>query len=75
MKSTSSITTILTPIIFAVSIFVGALLLCVVFRFNEKANPTPSALTHHTGLEVAWTIAAGADSRLHRHSVIPAARP
>ncbi len=48
---------ILTPIIFAVSIFVGALLLYVVYRFNEKANPTPSVLTHHTGLEVAWTIA------------------
>jgi len=47
---------ILTPIIFAVSIFVGALLLIVVFRFNEKANPTPSTLTHNTTLEVAWTI-------------------
>ncbi|MEW6437936.1 MAG: cytochrome c oxidase subunit II [Pseudomonadota bacterium] len=47
---------ILTPIIFAVSIFVGALLLIVVFRFNEKANPTPSTLTHNTALEVAWTI-------------------
>lgn len=47
---------ILTPIIFAVSIFVGALLLIVVFRFNDKANPTPSTLTHNTVLEVAWTI-------------------
>jgi cytochrome c oxidase subunit 2 len=32
------------------------LLAIVVFRFNERANPTPSKLTHHTGLEVAWTI-------------------
>jgi cytochrome c oxidase subunit II len=47
---------ILTPIILAVSIFVGILLLICIFRFNEKANPTPSTLTHHTGLEVAWTI-------------------
>ena len=47
---------ILTPIIFAVSIFVGALLLIVIFRFNEKVNPTPSMLTHNTTLEVAWTI-------------------
>ena len=47
---------ILTPIIFAVTIFVGILLLIVVFRFNEKANPTPSTLTHNTTLEVAWTI-------------------
>lgn len=47
---------ILTPIIFAVSIFVGILLLICIFRFNEKANPTPSTLTHHAGLEVVWTI-------------------
>lgn len=47
---------ILTPVIFAVTIFVGILLLIVIFRFNEKSNPTPSAVTHHTGLEVAWTI-------------------
>src|SRR5690606_38899939 len=32
------------------------LLTIVVFRFSEKANPTPSKTTHHTGLEVAWTI-------------------
>ena len=25
-------------------------------RFNEKANPVPSQTTHHTLLEVAWTI-------------------
>lgn len=47
---------ILTPVILAVTIFVGILLLIVIFRFNEKSNPTPSAVTHHTGLEVAWTI-------------------
>lgn len=47
---------ILLPIIFAVSLFVAALLLYCVLRFNEKANPTPSTLTHHTGLEVAWTV-------------------
>lgn len=47
---------ILTPIIVIVSVFVGILLLICIFRFNEKANPIPSALTHHTGLEVVWTI-------------------
>ena len=25
-------------------------------RFNEDKNPTPSRTTHHTWLEVAWTI-------------------
>jgi len=43
-------------IIIAIVIFVLILLAIVVFRFNEKANPTPSKTTHHTGLEVAWTI-------------------
>jgi cytochrome c oxidase subunit 2 len=47
---------LLTPIVIGVSLFVLALLIYVVFRFNEKANPTPSQLTHHTGLELAWTI-------------------
>jgi cytochrome c oxidase subunit 2 len=47
---------ILLPIIVAVSLFVAILLVICVFRFNEKANPTPSTLTHNTGLEVAWTL-------------------
>lgn len=47
---------LLTPIIFAITLFVIALLVYVIFRFNEKSNPTPSRLTHHTGLELAWTI-------------------
>jgi cytochrome c oxidase subunit 2 len=32
------------------------LLAYIVVRFNEKANPVASKTTHHTGLEVAWTI-------------------
>ena len=43
-------------VIIAIAVFVLILLAIVVFRFNESANPTPSKLTHHTGLEVAWTI-------------------
>ena len=46
---------ILTPIIFAIAIFVMALLLIVIFRFNAKANPVPSKTTHNTTLEIAWT--------------------
>jgi cytochrome c oxidase subunit 2 len=46
---------ILLPIIIIISLFVLALLVYVVYRFNETANPTPSRTTHHTGLEVAWT--------------------
>jgi cytochrome c oxidase subunit II len=43
-------------IIIAITIFVMLLLLYVIFRFNEKANPTPSRTAHHTMLEVVWTI-------------------
>ena len=43
-------------IIIAISVFVLGLMLYVMFRFNEKANPTPSKTTHNTTLEVAWTV-------------------
>ena len=43
-------------LIFIITLFVLALLVYVVFRFNEKANPVPSKTTHHALLEVAWTI-------------------
>jgi cytochrome c oxidase subunit 2 len=48
---------ILMPVITAISLFVLALLLCVIWRFNEKANPVPSKTTHNTMIEVIWTIA------------------
>lgn len=43
-------------IIIAIAIFVLLLMLYVMFRFNEKRNPTPGTTTHHTMLEVAWTV-------------------
>ena len=43
-------------VIIAIAAFVLILLLYVIFRFNEKSNPTPSRTTHNTALEVAWTI-------------------
>jgi cytochrome c oxidase subunit II len=43
-------------IIIAIALFVLILMLYVMFRFNEKSNPTPSTTTHHTLLEVAWTV-------------------
>jgi cytochrome c oxidase subunit 2 len=43
-------------IIIAIAIFVVILLMYVSFRFSEKRNPTPSTTTHHTLLEVAWTV-------------------
>ncbi|MBY0530402.1 MAG: cytochrome c oxidase subunit II [Xanthobacteraceae bacterium] len=46
----------LTVISALITLFVLVLLVIVFVRFNEKANPTPSTTTHHTGLEVAWTV-------------------
>jgi cytochrome c oxidase subunit 2 len=43
-------------IITAISLFVLALLIAVVVKFNERANPVPARTTHNTFLEVAWTI-------------------
>jgi cytochrome c oxidase subunit 2 len=39
----------------AIALFVTALLVYVMIRFNRRANPVPSTTTHHTLLEVAWT--------------------
>lgn len=47
---------ILLPIIIVISLFVAALLAYIMVAFNEKANPVPSKTTHHTLLEIAWTI-------------------
>jgi cytochrome c oxidase subunit II len=43
-------------IITAITIFVLALLLICIVRFNARANPTPSRTTHNTPIEVIWTI-------------------
>ncbi|MGM0422402.1 MAG: cytochrome c oxidase subunit II [Pseudomonadota bacterium] len=43
-------------IVTAICIFVLALLLIVVFKFNSKKNPVPSKFTHNTKLEIVWTL-------------------
>ncbi len=43
-------------IIVAITAFVLALLAYCVWRFRESANPTPSRTSHHTYLEIAWTV-------------------
>lgn len=47
---------LLMPLITAISLFVLGLLIYVAIRFNAKSNPTPSKTTHHTMLEVVWTL-------------------
>ncbi len=43
-------------IIVAVTLFVLALLIIVMIRFNKRANPVPSKTTHNTLIEVVWTV-------------------
>ncbi len=39
-----------------ITLFVLALMIFIMFRFNEKANPVPSKTSHNTLIEVIWTI-------------------
>jgi cytochrome c oxidase subunit 2 len=39
-----------------ITLFVLALLVIVMVKFNAKANPVPSKTTHNTLIEVAWTL-------------------
>ena len=43
-------------IITLITLFVTALILWVCVRYNAKRNPTPATFTHHTPIEVAWTV-------------------
>jgi cytochrome c oxidase subunit 2 len=47
---------IILPVMVVVSLFVLALLLIVIVRFNKRANPTPAKFSHNTKLEIAWTV-------------------
>jgi len=47
---------LLLTIITVITLFVLALLVTVVIKFNARANPEPSRTTHNTLLEVAWTL-------------------
>jgi cytochrome c oxidase subunit II len=48
--------TLLLWIITPITLFVLALLLYVVVRFNKSANPTPKKFTHNLTVEVVWTV-------------------
>jgi len=43
-------------IITVITLFVCALLVMVILRYNRRANPTPASFTHNSPLEVAWTV-------------------
>ena len=43
-------------IITVITLFVCALLLIVIFRYNSRSNPVPAKFTHNTPIEIAWTL-------------------
>ena len=56
MERINSFHDMLLWIIIAISVFVLALLLYVMWRFSEKRNPTPTRTTHNTMVEILWTV-------------------
>ena len=51
-----SLHTLVMWIITAITLFVAGLLGWVMYRYSARRNPTASQLSHHTWLEVAWTL-------------------
>ena len=47
---------VLLVIIFAIALFVFALLLIVMVRFNHRSHPVPTRTSHNTVIEVLWTV-------------------
>lgn len=43
-------------IVTVITVFVLALLVTVIVKFNARAHPTPSRTTHNTLVEVLWTV-------------------
>jgi cytochrome c oxidase subunit II len=67
-------------IITAITIFVTALLIWVMIRYNKRANPTPKKFSHNTTVEILWTvipvlilvwIAKGSFPLLYEQDVMP----
>jgi cytochrome c oxidase subunit 2 len=56
MEQLTSFHTFLVYIITTIVLFVLALLVTVMVKFNARANPVPSKTTHNTLIEVLWTI-------------------
>jgi cytochrome c oxidase subunit II len=56
MDNIQSFHNALLIIITVITLFVLALLITVMVKFNARANPTPSRTTHNSLLEVAWTL-------------------
>jgi cytochrome c oxidase subunit 2 len=48
--------TLVLVIITIITVFVGGLLIWAIIHFNSRRHPEPSQRSHHTILEIAWTV-------------------
>ncbi|UWP91330.1 cytochrome c oxidase subunit II [Aliiroseovarius crassostreae] len=55
-QATQGLDAMLLYIIVVIALFVTALLMWCILRFNRRANPEPATFTHNTPIEIAWTI-------------------
>jgi cytochrome c oxidase subunit 2 len=55
MASINTLHNYVLILITLITLFVLALLIYVMVRFNAKSNPNPSQVTHNTVIEVLWT--------------------
>src|SRR6478735_2872352 len=56
MDRITSFHNLLLWLVTIITLFVLALLVIIVVRFNAKSNPTPSRTTHNTFIEIVWTV-------------------
>ena len=56
MDTITSFHDFLLYVCIVITLFVLALLVIVMIRFNSRANPVPSKTTHNAVLEIAWTV-------------------
>jgi cytochrome c oxidase subunit II len=56
MEDVNTFHNLVLGIITLITLFVLALLVIVMVKFNARANPTPSRTTHNTLIEVLWTV-------------------
>lgn len=56
MEQMNDFHNLLLVIIIGICLFVGALLLWVIVRYNKRANPEPGRVHHNSTLEVLWTV-------------------
>lgn len=55
-RDLQSLDKLILVIITLIVLFVCGLLAYIFLRFNRRANPIPATFSHHTPIEIAWTI-------------------